>query len=95
MKRKINKKAKYKTILRVAQVSVLRGIHNVHQLAELTGISYPRTKKLWEASENVNSKPGKNIINADVKIELEDIDLLCEGLNCKVKDIIVRVPISS
>ena len=93
MKRKISKRAKFKTILRVAQVAVLRGIHNVHQLAELTGISYPRAKKFWEASENVGL-PTKTLEKPEVKIELEDIDLLCEGLNCKVKDLIVRVPVS-
>lgn len=88
----IKRRQRYKTILRVAQMAVLRGIHNVHQLAEITGISYPRTKKLWDASANLRS--GEKEDSPEVKLELEDIDLLCEGLNCKVKDLIVRVPVS-
>lgn len=69
----------YKTILTVAEAAVKRGIHNAHQLHLKTGISVPRSNKLW---------------NGEGKIELKDIDKICNNLPCKIKDIFKRVPAS-
>lgn len=73
------KKKTYKTVLTVAEAAVLRGIHNPHQLHLKTGITAPRCKKLWDG---------------EGKFDLEDFDALCDGLNCKIKDLIKRVPVS-
>lgn len=71
------RKNKQRTVLTIAEAAVRKGIHNPHQLHQKTGISVPRSNKLWQ---------GKG------KIELTDIDAICDNLPCKIKDIIQRVP---
>ena len=71
------KRNKLKTVLTVAEAAVLKGIHNPHQLHLKTGISVPRTNKLW---------------NGEGTINLKDIDALCDSLNCKIKDLMKRIP---
>jgi DNA-binding Xre family transcriptional regulator len=73
----MKKKYFYTTVLTVAEAAVKRGIHNPYQLHLKTGISVPRSKKLWEGTG---------------KFECADINALCDGLPCKIKDIIKRVP---
>lgn len=72
-------KKNYKTIFTVAQTAKMKGIENAHQLHERTGISIPRSRKLWI---------GK------CKVDLDDLDALCDKLPCRIKDIIQRVPTS-
>ena len=73
----MNKKQPEQTVLTVARAAVKKGIHNPHQLHLVTGISVPRANKLWKGTS---------------KLDLKDIDALCENLKCKIKDLITRVP---
>jgi len=70
-------KKRHKTIFLIAEIALERGIKNPHQLHQLTGINPPRASRLWKGQGWLGT---------------EDIDLLCEKLRCKVKDIIQRVP---
>ncbi len=63
----------------VAKAAALKGIHNPYQLHKKTGISIPRVNKIWDGIG---------------KFDLRDIDRLCNGLKCSIKDIFKRVPIS-
>jgi len=71
---------KQKAILNIKRTAVKKGIHNPHQLHLETGISVPRINKMWASKSPV--------------LRLEDIEVLCETLNCKVQDIIQLVPTS-
>jgi DNA-binding Xre family transcriptional regulator len=76
----MKKKQSFKTKMTVDQACVKKGIHNPYQLHQKSGLSIPRANKLWK---------GKG------KFELNDIDILCDTLLCKVKDIFKRVPVEA
>lgn len=66
-----------KTTLIIAQTAKERGLENAHQLHLHTGISLPRSVKMWKG---------------DCSLSANDIDVLCFHLSCSITDIFKREP---
>lgn len=71
----------YKTIWNIRAYAESKGVENPYQLHKIcSSITSPRAIKFW---------------NGLGKLSTEDIDDICNGLDCEPKDLIIRINLES